>query len=119
MKFCPRDKSLLVPVRRGDKTVLRCPNCGYEEEVSQDVKNRYQSKTTVENKNAIIVVDNNAVNLPKVKTRGCPKCGHDEAYVWVQQTRRRRAPDEVLPVYKLRPHVEGVRVIPRAEVLIF
>jgi DNA-directed RNA polymerase subunit M len=87
MKFCPNDRSLLLPARKGDKTVLRCPKCGYEEEVSQGVKNVYQSKTAVESKNPVIVVAENTVNLPKVKTRGCPKCGHDEAYFWVQQTR--------------------------------
>jgi len=87
VRFCPNDKSLLIPVKKGDRTVLRCPKCGYEEEVSQEVRGRYQSKSAVENKNQLIVVADNAVNLPKVKTRGCPKCGHDEAYFWVQQTR--------------------------------
>ncbi len=87
MKFCPNDRSLLVPVKKGSKTALRCPKCGYEEEAQQNVKSAYQSKSVVENKNPIIVVAENTVNLPKVKTRGCPKCGHDEAYVWVQQTR--------------------------------
>ncbi|MFN3804615.1 MAG: transcription factor S [Pyrobaculum sp.] len=85
MRFCPNDKSLLIPAKRGDRTVLRCPKCGYEEEAAQH-KDRYQSRTAVEQKNAVVVVID-AVNLPKVKTRGCPKCGHDEAYFWVQQTR--------------------------------
>ncbi|MCU7787353.1 transcription factor S [Pyrobaculum sp. 3827-6] len=86
MKFCPNDKSLLIPVRKGDKTVLRCPKCGYEEDAS-NAQGRYQSKTVVENRNTVIVLADNVANLPKVKTRGCPKCGHDEAYFWVQQTR--------------------------------
>ncbi len=86
MKFCPNDKSILIPTKRGGATVLKCPKCGYEEEITSDVKNKYQSKTTVEGKNSIIVMEN-VVNLPKTKTRGCAKCGHDEAYFWIQQTR--------------------------------
>lgn len=33
MKFCPKCGNLLVPLRRDNKTVLKCRVCGYEEDV--------------------------------------------------------------------------------------
>ncbi|MCD6324063.1 MAG: DNA-directed RNA polymerase subunit M [Desulfurococcales archaeon] len=31
MRFCPKCGTMMVPVRKGKKTVLKCPKCGYEE----------------------------------------------------------------------------------------
>lgn len=86
MRFCPRDGSLLVPVKKEGRTVLRCPKCGYEEPVNEAVKTAYKSKSVVEKKNEILVADAVVEALPKAKAT-CPKCGNDEAYVWMQQTR--------------------------------
>jgi DNA-directed RNA polymerase subunit M len=85
VKFCPRDGSLLLPVRRGGRAVLRCPRCGYEEDTRGGAG--YRSRASVENRSAIVVLAGEAASLPRVKTRGCPRCGHDEAYFWAQQTR--------------------------------
>lgn len=87
MRFCPNDKSLLVPTRKGGVTVLRCPKCGYEEVVDASARAAYQQRSEVKQKAEVVVVDKQVEALPKVKTRGCPRCGHDEAYFWVQQTR--------------------------------
>ena len=47
MRFCPRDGSMLMPVKKGDSTVLRCPRCGYEESVSEAVRREYRGRTNV------------------------------------------------------------------------
>ncbi|MEZ0249118.1 MAG: transcription factor S [Thermoproteus sp.] len=86
MRFCPRDGSLLVPTRKGETTVLRCPKCGYEEPINDATKSAYRSKSVVEKKNEILVASAMAETLPKTKAI-CPKCGNEEAYVWMQQTR--------------------------------
>ncbi len=86
MRFCPRDGSLLVPTKKGGQTVLRCPKCGYEEPINENTKTAYRSKSVVERKNDILVADAMVETLPKTKVV-CPKCGNDEAYVWMQQTR--------------------------------
>ncbi|WP_052885994.1 transcription factor S [Thermoproteus uzoniensis] len=86
MRFCPNDGSLLVPVKKGSATVLRCPKCGYEEPVNDAARSAYRSKSAVERRNEILVADAVAETLPKTKAV-CPKCGNEEAYVWMQQTR--------------------------------
>lgn len=48
MKFCPKCGNLLVPVRKGEKLILRCRICGYEEEVSKAVGKEYTIKHNVE-----------------------------------------------------------------------
>jgi len=45
MKFCPKCGSVLVPSRRGGKLVLKCPRCGYEEEVKEVAKREYTIET--------------------------------------------------------------------------
>ncbi len=41
-----------MPVKRGDKLVLKCPSCGYEEEVRGNIKKDYtiEAKSNAENK---------------------------------------------------------------------
>ncbi len=38
MKFCPKCGTMMVPVRKGKKTILKCPKCGYEEELHTNTK---------------------------------------------------------------------------------
>ena len=40
MKFCPRCKTMLIPVRKGTKQLLKCSRCGYEEELTDKDKHR-------------------------------------------------------------------------------
>jgi len=42
MRFCPKCGSILMPTRRNDKTILKCPRCGYEVEIKGDVKRDYR-----------------------------------------------------------------------------
>ncbi|MEZ0248778.1 MAG: DNA-directed RNA polymerase [Thermoproteus sp.] len=47
MRFCPRDGTLMVPVRKDGQIVLRCPKCGYEAKLTERDKKAYSVKTTV------------------------------------------------------------------------
>ena len=33
MKFCPQCHNLMVPVRKGEKYILKCRVCGYEKDI--------------------------------------------------------------------------------------
>lgn len=89
MKFCPNCGSVLRVQRKAGNMVYVCPKCGYEE-----VSVKRETSTTIKGGNApthggqpIIVESIEDKNsLPKTKVV-CPKCGNDEAYWWMQQTR--------------------------------
>ncbi len=55
MKFCPKCSGLLLPVKKGDKTILKCQRCGYEEELKKADVNGYVDKKNIEKKGAVIV----------------------------------------------------------------
>jgi DNA-directed RNA polymerase subunit M len=85
MKFCPKCNSLLIPTKEG----LICTNCGYKEasvaiELKEEIKKKKPSITqadgAVEDTRPTLKVD-------------CPKCGHNEAYWYSQQTRAADEPE--------------------------
>ncbi len=89
IKFCPRCGSVMVPQLRDGKKVLVCPKCGYVEE-AEDVDYTFVNKAQRSPKDMIIVVDANEPPPTAVVLKGkirCPRCGHDEVYFWMQQTR--------------------------------
>ncbi len=47
MRFCPKDGTLMVPVKKDGHVVLRCPKCGYEVRLTERDKREYSVKTTV------------------------------------------------------------------------
>ncbi|MFP3193349.1 MAG: DNA-directed RNA polymerase [Thermoproteus sp.] len=47
MRFCPRDGTLMVPVKKDGQTVLKCPKCGYEVRLTERDKRAYSVKTAV------------------------------------------------------------------------
>ncbi len=88
MEFCPRCGSIMVPKRKNGKTVLVCPKCGYVKEVSSRsgvISKKVHHKET--EKMYILSHEDNYRSLPKVKGIKCPKCGYDEAYYMIIQTR--------------------------------
>ena len=91
MKFCPRCKSVMVPFRKNGVTVLKCRSCGYEEPVTSETRS-YSISTRVERKpgDKILVLSEKDLaersNLPIISVQ-CPKCGNNEAYWWMLQTR--------------------------------
>ncbi len=95
--FCPKCGSLLVPKRETEKIVFICPKCGYVKEPTKSLKNPtsvLSKKVTHSEKDKTYVVSSEDITrtLPKVKGVSCRKCGNDEAYYMVMQTRRADEP---------------------------
>ncbi len=77
VEFCSCG-SIMVPV---GKDVLRCRKCGHE--VRKHIENKLQ---TAGKKEEVVVIENNAPDLPTTD-KVCPKCRNDVAYYWLIQTR--------------------------------
>ncbi|MGC8631871.1 MAG: hypothetical protein ACP5T2_05585 [Thermoprotei archaeon] len=50
MKFCPKDGSVLVPIKEKGKVYLVCKKCGYKEPAKEEI---YVEKTKMDNKKKI------------------------------------------------------------------
>lgn len=94
VKFCPRCGGLMKPMKIKGELYWVCIKCGYKEKV-QDPKEvssyRQTLKVTKSPRDKLIVIEGKT-NVPVGATliKGsirCPKCGHDEIYVWMVQTR--------------------------------
>ena len=48
MKFCPKCGSLMIPRREGDKVVLKCTRCGYEEALKSSTEYYIRERTPTE-----------------------------------------------------------------------
>ena len=96
VSFCPRCGTMMRPQRKSGKVVLVCPKCGYVMEASDKDRGRYKLRKRIEHteKEKIIVIDESKIPkvLPTTKGVVCPKCGNNEAYYWVVQTRRADEP---------------------------
>ena len=79
--FCPKCGSLMIPKRSGGKSYLAC-SCGYVDKERNELILR--EKTYLGKK--IEVIDQKIETLPKTEEK-CEKCGNNEAYYWVIQTR--------------------------------
>jgi len=88
MNFCPKCGSLMIPKREGNQTFLVCRKCGYKE-IPKGVSLREEKRIEHSVKDKTIVVETpvEVKVLPKTRAE-CPKCGHNEAYWWMIQTRR-------------------------------
>ena len=84
VKFCPKCNNLMLP--KDGK--LKCVVCGYEEETTENSSKEYEYKEHLESKKVkITVIEGESLDtLPTIRIE-CPKCGHNEAYWWLQQTR--------------------------------
>ncbi len=89
-RFCPRCGGLLRPHKEGDKIVLVCSRCGYKVEASPKDLNSYKLSvkiTHTEKEKTIVVTGEKTEGLPITREVVCPRCGHNEAYYWMIQTR--------------------------------
>ena len=82
--FCPKCGSLMFP-REG---MFKCSRCDFEQESSGD----NQTFLTKTREKEMVVIDSNAPTLPKTKVE-CPKCGHNEAFWVIRQTRAADEPE--------------------------
>lgn len=92
IKFCPRCGSVMYPKVKDGRHILFCPRCGYELDAGDEAIEAYRVKRRVEHspKEKIIVVDPDNMPSTAVLLKGqvvCPKCGSDEVYFWMMQTR--------------------------------
>jgi len=85
VKYCPRCGTLLLPKKKNGKTILVCSKCGYSEENKPDKGYRVKGKIYHHPSQKIYVAEERVL-LPRTKII-CPKCGNNEAYYWMQQTR--------------------------------
>jgi DNA-directed RNA polymerase subunit M len=91
MEFCPQCESRLVLTHRSSETEvikeLICPKCGYTQSIEETQKS---FKSTSQSQEDIVTVigeeESKIRTLPTTRTE-CPKCGHQEAYWWMVQTR--------------------------------
>jgi len=81
MKFCPKCKTLMKIEKKENKVFYVCPRCGYIEEI---INPKITVKVQKEEKVTVLQKDTTAEAIVKVK---CPKCGNDNAYTWIVQTR--------------------------------
>lgn len=86
IEFCKKCGGLLVPQKKDDRTTIICRSCG----TKQTPKSPKDMKVTTRGleHEKIIVVEKkfDMEALPKTHTL-CPKCGNNQAYWWMEQTR--------------------------------
>ncbi|MEB3860973.1 MAG: transcription factor S [Desulfurococcales archaeon] len=92
VKYCPRCGSILYPRVRDGRKELFCRRCGYTEPLDGGEAEVYKIRSTVRHtpKERMIIVDSSQVPPTASLLKGqitCPKCGHDEIYYWMMQTR--------------------------------
>ncbi|MGM5484284.1 MAG: transcription factor S [Nanobdellota archaeon] len=83
MLFCKKCGSVMMPKKKKDKKVMVCTSCGHEEKSAEESK----LKEVVEHKDEVEVVGNEAEETMSKVEEECPKCGNNEAYYWLLQTR--------------------------------
>lgn len=80
--FCPKCGSIIIPKKKEGKTIVIC-SCGYEE---KDAKHdKVAHKNTQSHKEVEVVSKDYSTDA--LTKEECPKCGHDEAYYFLKQTR--------------------------------
>lgn len=95
MRFCPRCGTLMTLRRNEGKMVWMCPNCGYVEDYNPSSLQFTVLRQTIkhtEKEKIVVVEEKPPETLPVTKGVVCPKCGHNEAYYWIVQTRRADEP---------------------------
>jgi len=87
MEFCDKCGGLLEPRKTGKGVSLECRKCG-RKKTSAGRGDFKLTTSNVAKKEQIVVVERKQQfeALPKTQAR-CPKCEHEEAFWWMQQTR--------------------------------
>ncbi len=83
VEFCKKCHSLMVPVKKGKVTHMKCRKCGYQAKGS--VK-EMKIVEKVPKKRGVVLLEKDEVTLP-ITDRMCPECENPKAYYWLQQTR--------------------------------
>lgn len=85
--FCPKCGSIMQPRTVGGRREMYCSKCGYtaplsmsQQSIKVEVARNPKDRTNVVSKQSLSTME-------KVRGIACPKCGHDEAFFWMLQTR--------------------------------
>ena len=83
MKFCPKCDIRLK--KSSGNPVLSCPKCGYPEGQEAEIQDQVSEEET---KSDFLVLDENEAKdtMPTIEIE-CEKCGNNEAFWWMLQTR--------------------------------
>ena len=84
IEFCEKCGSIMVPIKKGKHSYIKCRGCGRE--MRKEIKNLKIVDEKQRVKGSVIVIEKNTTLLP-LTDKECPKCEHDRAYWWMQQTR--------------------------------
>ncbi len=99
MKFCPKCKGLLMPVKEG----LLCSSCGHKESASVEVREEIKRKPKVPIITAEKTEEAAVESMPTVDAI-CTKCGHDKAFWYTMQTRASDEPETQFFICKKCSH---------------
>ncbi len=83
MEFCKKCGSIMVPIKKGKSVYMQCRKCGYK---TRENIREIKIKEDVKQKKQIVVLEDDPTMLPTTE-KICPKCEHNRAYWWLQQTR--------------------------------
>jgi len=87
IEFCSKCGGLIIPHKKGKKTVLICRSCGKKSTTSKKLNLKVTTATKKENKKTIVVEKKQKFEvLPETKAE-CPRCGNNKAFWWMLQTR--------------------------------
>jgi len=88
MEFCPKCGNVLVAKKEDNKVILQCRRCGYSvvKEAKKYKSVEIEEKIEENPRGDVVLVKEKIDTLPKANVT-CPKCGHNEAVWWLQQTR--------------------------------
>jgi len=67
-----------------------CTRCGYRVEADNEDLKHYKLSVKIshsEKEKIVVLSEEGASNLPVTREVICPRCGHNEAYYWLMQTR--------------------------------
>ncbi|MBI2134328.1 transcription factor S [Candidatus Woesearchaeota archaeon] len=84
--FCPKCGSIMLPKKTATETKMACGKCGHIGNQPSKITEKIQGKREIE------VVEKKEDILPKTPAE-CSKCGNNEAYYWLIQTRAGDEPE--------------------------
>lgn len=85
-QFCPKCKSILQPKKDEKGKVCMTCSCGYTDNKPAPSSIKEEKKKSETPETNFDVADEDIETLPKTKVE-CEKCGNDECYYWLIQTR--------------------------------
>lgn len=89
MDFCPKcETRLIISNKTSGNKELACPKCGFTKAVESE--KRRPSKGRIRTREEVVTVideQESKIRTLPISKIGCPKCGNQEAYWWMVQTR--------------------------------